>query len=166
MNGQSVKYERVTDMNLLETISLLNRKMNAELNARLMEIGLTSSKSRLLKHLYNNGEMTQVDLCKELELDKSTVAKALARMEMYGLVAKRTNPDDTRSFLVYPTSKAAEIVPKTREVFSGWAKDVTACMTEAEKELFYELLHKVARQAAMLSNSSRPLKHPKQANID
>lgn len=141
-------------MDLTKTISLLHRKMNAELNVRLMKIGLSNAQARLLKHLYNNGEMTQVHLCKELELDKSTVAKALARMEENGLIAKRINPEDSRSFIVSPTPKTTKIVPKTQEVLSGWAQDVTSGMTEREKELLYELLHKVAQQAAVICNNS------------
>lgn len=126
-----------------------------ELNVRLMEIGLSSAQSMMLKYLYNNGEMTQVDLCRVLELDKSTVAKALARMERKGFIAKRINPEDTRSVLVSPTLKAVQIVHKTREVLSDWAKDVTSHLSEEEKELLHELLEKVARQAVAISNYGR-----------
>lgn len=143
-------------MHLSKAISLLHRKMNTELNVRLMEIGLSNGQSRMLKHLYNNGEMTQAKLCKELELDKSTVAKALARMERNGFVTKRINPENTRSFLVSLTPKATQIVPKTREVLSGWTEDVTSDFSETEKELLYELLHKAAHKATAICNNGRP----------
>lgn len=145
-------------MDLQKTISLLHRKMNKELNKRLMEIGLSSAQTRLLKHIYSKGVMTQVDLCNELELDKSTVAKALIRMENNGNIEKKINPEDTRSFLISLTPKAEEIVPKTRVILSEWAKDVTAGMTETEKELLYKLLDKVTHQAAEICNSSKPVK--------
>ncbi|NLL16420.1 MAG: MarR family transcriptional regulator [Clostridiales bacterium] len=134
-------------MNLSKTISLMHRKMNTELNVRLRKIGLSNAMARLLLQLYHNGEMTQADLCNDLELDKSTVAKALVRMEEKGLVKKHTNPQDTRSFLVYLTPKAHRLVPKTQEILSSWSTDVTAHMSLTEKELFYELLHKAAQQA-------------------
>lgn len=139
-------------MDLPRTISLLHRKMNMELNTRLMKIGLSNAQSRLLKHLHRNGEMTQADLCKELELDKSTVAKALARMESSDLIVKNVNPDDSRSFLVSPTIRAIELFPKTRKVISSWTEDVTSEMTEEEKEMFNTLLDKVAEQAARICN--------------
>lgn len=85
-------------MDLAKTISLLHRKMNKGLNTRLMQIGLSNAQSGLLELLYYNGKMTQADLCEELKLDKSTVAKALDRMEQNGLVTKTVNPDDSRSF--------------------------------------------------------------------
>lgn len=143
-------------MDLPKTISLLHRKMNKELNARLTQIGLSDAQSRLLKLLYHNGEMTQTDLCKELELDKGTVAKKLARMENSGLIEKRINPEDTRSFLVFATGKALGTIPQAQEVLSGWTKDVTSGMSEKEKDLFYKMLHKVAQQAAAICHNSKP----------
>lgn len=139
-------------MDLPKVISLLHRKMNTELNTRLRKIGLSNAKSVLLKHLYNYGEMTQADLCRELELDKSTIAKALARLEGNGLIKKQVNPDDTRSFLVSLTPKADQIIPKTQEILLGWTEDVTSGMTETEKELFFKLLNDVTHQAASICN--------------
>ena len=75
-------------------------------------------------------------------------------MENMGLVTKQTNPDDVRSFLVFPTIKAAQIYPKTREVISSWTKDVTSTMTETEKGLFYKLMDTAARQATEICNKS------------
>lgn len=145
-------------MDLPKAISLLHRKMNKELNIRLTEIGLSSAQTRLLKHIYNQGEITQIELCNELGLDKSTVAKTLNRMEESGLIEKKINPEDTRSYLISLTPKAQKIVPKTRAILSQWAKDVTAGMTEAEKELLFKLLEKVSQQAANISKSNNPLK--------
>lgn len=127
--------------------------MNMELNVRLMKIGLSNAQSGLLKLLYTNGQMTQTDLCNELEIDKSTVAKMLGRLENNGFVTKTINPDDTRSFLVSPTQKAIEINSETQKILSGWTKDVTVDLTEEEKELFYKMLHKVANQATLIGNS-------------
>ena len=45
-------------------------------NERLMKIGLSYAQSRLLKLLYNNGGMTQADLCKELGWIKVPLQKA------------------------------------------------------------------------------------------
>jgi DNA-binding MarR family transcriptional regulator len=139
-------------MDLPKIISLLHRKMNKELNARLVEIGLSNAQSRLLKLLYDKGEMTQIELCKQLGLDKSTVAKLLNRMENNGLVTKTINPRDTRSFLVFPTAKAVGLLPETQKLLSGWADDVTSCMTKEEKEIFFRLIEQTAQQAAKIAS--------------
>ncbi|MGI6176668.1 MAG: MarR family winged helix-turn-helix transcriptional regulator [Christensenellales bacterium] len=140
-------------MDLAKTISLLHRKMNKGLNTRLMQIGLSNAQSGLLELLYYNGKMTQADLCEELKLDKSTVAKALDRMEQNGLVTKTVNPDDSRSFLVSPTQKAIETIPMAQEVLSSWSEDVTSGMTKKEKERFLKLIKQVAERAAMIATN-------------
>jgi DNA-binding MarR family transcriptional regulator len=128
--------------------------MNMELNARLVKIGLTTAKSMLIRHLYRNGEMTQMDLCKNLGLDKSTVAKTLTRMEGRGLITKKVNPEDSRSLLVSLTPKAADIYPKTQQIVSDWTNDVMAEMTEPEKETFFRLISMVSEQATKIGGKS------------
>ncbi|MFY9520548.1 MAG: MarR family transcriptional regulator [Caldicoprobacterales bacterium] len=139
-------------LDLPQAISLLYRKMNTELNERLGKIGLSKAKSRLLRYLYKHGQMAQIDLSRELDLDKSTVAKVLARLEDQGLVSKMVNPEDTRSFLVSLTPKSEDIIPKSEEVIKGWCDDLTSVLTEGEKQLFYELLYKVSQSATEITS--------------
>ncbi|NLL90911.1 MAG: winged helix-turn-helix transcriptional regulator [Ruminococcaceae bacterium] len=141
-------------IDLPQTISLLHRKTNMGLNARLKEIGLSYAQARLLKHLSENSNMIQTDLCNTLGLDKSTVAKLLGRMEDSGLITKSINPEDIRSHLVSLTPKAVELLPKIEKVLLGWNEDVTSSMEEVDREIFYELIDKVARQAETLSENS------------
>lgn len=122
--------------------------MTAELNDRLHEIGLSTAKLRLMKHLYNKEEMTQTDLCKDLKLDKSTVAKMVNRLENRGFITKQTKPNDSRFVWLSLTSKSRRIIPQSEKITSKWSHDVTSVLTETEKELFSELLHKVSQQAA------------------
>ena len=141
-------------IDLPQTISLLHRKTNMELNARLKKIGLSYAQARLLKHLSENNKMIQTDLCNTLGLDKSTVAKSLGRMEDSGLIVKSINPEDIRSHLVSLTPRAVELLPKIEKVLLDWNEDVTSSMEEVDREIFYELIDKVARQAETLSENS------------
>lgn len=128
--------------------------MNTELNARLTKIGLSNAQSGLLKLVYLNGEMTQTDICSELEIDKSTVAKMVGRLENNGFIRKSVNPDDTRSFLVSLTQKAIEVNLQTQNILLEWTNDVTADLSVEEKEMFYRTLNKVIQKANEISNSS------------
>ena len=141
-------------MDFPKTISLLHRKMNMELNERLMDLGLSNAQSGLLKFLYNNGEMTQADLCKQIKIDKSTVAKMLSRLENDGFVVKRVNPEDNRSFLVSLTQKAIKIIPKINMTLSEWTKDVTSSFSGEEKDFFYKMLDRVAHQATSIVSNN------------
>lgn len=127
--------------------------MNAELNVRLMEVGLSSAQTGLLKLIYANGQMTQTDLCEELEIDKSTVAKMLARLENNGFVTRTVNPDDTRSVLVSLTQKAIEINLQTKKIITEWTREVTVDLTDKEQEALNKMLNKVAYQATVISSN-------------
>lgn len=56
--------------------------------------------------IFDHKQMSQVEICQALDMDKSTVAKMLIRLENDGLVTKSVNPDDVRSFCVTLTNKA------------------------------------------------------------
>lgn len=134
-------------MDTPKDISTLYRKMNMSVNARLSPLGLSCAKAMFLFCLYDHGQMSQVEICRELDMDKSTVAKMLMRLEKDGFVAKAVNPDDVRSFLVTLTDKAAALVPQAREIHRNWLDEITGGLTDLEKRNFLELMERVARTA-------------------
>lgn len=87
--------------------------------------------------------MSQVDICRNLEMDKSTVTKMLIRLEKDGFISKSINPEDTRSFLVVLTDKAKAVVPEARKLVSEWLDEITVCLTDLETRNFFELLEKI-----------------------
>ena len=138
-------------MDTPKDISTLYRKMNMSVNAKLAPLGLSSSKAMFLFCLYDHKQMSQVEICRDLEMDKSTVAKMLSRLEKDGFITKSVNPDDIRSFRVTLTDKA--LVPQAREIHKNWIDDITGKLTDLEKRNFLELLKKVADTANEISQS-------------
>lgn len=105
------------------------------INARLSPLGLSSAKAMFLFCLYDHGSMSQVNICHELDMDKSTVAKMLMRLEKDGFVTKSVNPDDVRSYQVMLTDKAAALVPQAKEVHQKWLDEITSNLTGLENEI-------------------------------
>lgn len=131
-------------MDTPKNISTLYRKMNMNVNSKLSPLGLSSAKAMFLFCLYDHKQMSQVEICRELDMDKSTVAKMLMRLEKDGFVTKSVNPDDVRSFLVALTDKATALVPRAREIHENWLNEITSKLTDLEKRNFFELMEKVA----------------------
>lgn len=138
-------------MDTPKDISTLYRKMNMSVNSRLSPLGLSSAKAMFLFCLHDHEPMSQVEICRELDMDKSTVAKMLMRLEKDGLVTKAVNPNDVRSFLVKLTGKAATLVPAAREIHKDWLDAVTDNLSDLEKRNFLELMERVARTANEIS---------------
>lgn len=131
---------------LPKDISILYRKMCVALNERFAESGLSTSKAMFLICLDKHGTLSQSELCKKLDMDKAAVAKAIALLEKDGFITKRTNPNDIRAFLVTLTDKAKTLVPKIEETHSAWVAELTADMTDRERDKFVKLLQKAAER--------------------
>ncbi|MNI30090.1 transcriptional regulator SlyA [compost metagenome] len=51
-------------------------------------------------------------------IDKTTTAKAIAKLEAEGYVWRETNPVDNRYQLLYLTDEGREVVPKVQEALA------------------------------------------------
>lgn len=132
-------------------ISVLYRKMNMLTNVRLAHLGISGAKAIFLFCIRDHKAMSQVEICKELDMDKSTVAKMLMRMEKDGLIQKTVNPEDVRSVRVSLTDKAMELVGQAQKVMNQWVADATSDLTREEQEAFFVLLEQVANKAVRMA---------------
>jgi len=80
-------------------------------------------------------------------INKSNVARQLAKLEENGYVERRISANDKRIIEVYPTDKAFEILPRVQEVLRDWNNYLTAEFTPEECELLTRLLEIAMRRA-------------------
>jgi len=64
--------------------------------ARIVSTDISSVQYSILVILDRKGELSQRELCDEVDLDRSTIADLAARMERRGLIARRRDPADGR----------------------------------------------------------------------
>ncbi len=131
-------------MDIGKSLSMLYRTMNVETNTLLAPLGLTTPKVTFLFCIHDHNEMTQAEIGRELNLDRSSVAKMLDRLEKDDLIKKEVNPKDVRAYLVSLTDKGAELVPKAREIQREWFDSWLPNLTDFERKSLYELLEKAA----------------------
>ncbi|MDO9526618.1 MAG: MarR family transcriptional regulator [Gemmobacter sp.] len=60
------------------------------------EFGLSIAEWRVLAHLSQSGSVSVREIHAKVDMDKSQVSRAAARLESAGLVAKRSHPTDGR----------------------------------------------------------------------
>jgi DNA-binding MarR family transcriptional regulator len=60
------------------------------------EFGLTIPEWRVLAHLAQSGAVSVREIHARVDMDKSKVSRAAARLETAGLIAKRAHPTDRR----------------------------------------------------------------------
>ena len=69
---------------VIKMVSTLQRKTQMYLNEQTRHLGLTGSQAPFILITCENGEMIQNKFCELLEMDKSTVAKMLSKLEAEG----------------------------------------------------------------------------------
>ena len=89
---------------LVRLISTLYRKGNMFFSDRNQEAGLTSGQTPFLMITCEDGMLPQSRYCERLDMDKSTVAKMLCKLESQG-------KEDFRSVDVYPTPTGKCLTP-------------------------------------------------------
>lgn len=109
--------------------------------------GLSPCQHTLLLAVCRLSGCAQEEIARDIRLNKSTVARALAALEERGLVERKTNTTDKRELLVYPTPAAEELLPRVREVAEEWNTLLTDGIGEEELAVFYAVLAKMEERA-------------------
>ncbi|NJJ40725.1 MarR family transcriptional regulator [Paenibacillus sp. 7028] len=89
--------------------------------------------------------ITQKELSEKLLIDKTTTAKAIAKLEAEGYVRREADPADNRYHLLYLTDLGREVVPKVQEALARVKNKTQKGITDEEYDLLVSLLKIVLR---------------------
>lgn len=104
--------------------------------ARVASSEITSAQYSVLAVLDRLGEASQRELCDEVDLDRSTIADLVRRMEKADLIARRRAEGDARRNVVtlteFGAAERARLAPRVlevqRELTSGLGDDEAAAL--------------------------------------
>lgn len=113
----------------------------------LADAGLSGCQTPYLVHLYARPGMSQEELSRALNVNKSSVARQLASLEKKGYVRRVPCCEDKRMMLVYPTPKAEDLKERLFKVLFGWSDYLTADFTEEEKKQLLSMMLRVSGRA-------------------
>lgn len=108
---------------------------------------LSSLNHSLILAICREPGRSQDELAKDICINKSGVARALAVLESKELVIRKTDPADKRRTLVEPTEKMLEILPEVRKITADWIKLVSEGIPEEELAVFQSVISKMERNA-------------------
>ena len=90
---------------------------------------------------------SQDELAKDICIDKSGVARALASLEEKGFVERKTDPENKRKTLVFPTEKLLGTIPSVRKITADWNRLVAEGISEEEFAVFQSVLLRIEQNA-------------------
>ena len=102
--------------------------------------------------IYHNPGNTQEWLAKHMFLNKSTVARHLAKLEQAGYIRRESSCEDKRELLVYPTDKLMDVYPTVKEITTSWNDMISKEISEEELETFNIILDKILKKSIELSS--------------
>jgi len=71
--------------------------------------GITPPQFSLLAFLWQEDWLSQVELSERTQIDRTTLCGLIDRLEKAGVVERRPNPGDRRSYLICLTSRGKEL---------------------------------------------------------
>jgi DNA-binding MarR family transcriptional regulator len=125
-------------------ISYISRQNQKNLTKRLKpyQIGGGGQHSFLKEILLKPG-VTQDQLTSDLKFDKATTARAVRHLEEVGYISRKVDPNDRRSFRLFPTQKGLDFHPKLKEILESFDQQLTGGLTDEEKDTLTVLLKKL-----------------------
>ena len=113
----------------------------------LADTGLSGWQTPYLTALYRRPGLSQEEMARELNVNKSSVARQLSLLEEQGYVERKSDPRDKRSLLIYPTEKALALKERIYQCYGRWSRYLTRDFTEEEQALLSRLMGKIAEKA-------------------
>lgn len=89
---------------------------------------------------------TLSDLVARFHVQKSTVTAAVNRLVERKFVYKQQSQEDLRVYHLYLTEQGKELLAIETEGYYNFAAQMTACLTDFEKQVFAQLLNKVSEK--------------------
>jgi DNA-binding MarR family transcriptional regulator len=103
-------------------VNHLARLLAAALKERIEPHGVVPGQFAQLLALLEQDGVSQSELCRQVQIDQSTMAHTLKRMERDGLVSRSSDASDQRRTVITLTRRARELAPTLVEA----AREVNA----------------------------------------
>lgn len=114
---------------------------------KLADTGLAGCQTPYLTALYRQPGISQEELARRLNVNKSSVTRQLTILEEKGYVRREASPADKRIALVYPTELALALKDRLYGCYRDWSSYLTQDFTDKERLLLSTLMRRIAERA-------------------
>ena len=98
--------------------------------------------ANILRLLKRGGELSIKELGASLELPPSTLGSAIKRLEKNGLLERKINSNDLRSYLICLSERGDELITNMGKKQQKLMEKLLSCLTEDEQDTFLELFQR------------------------
>ncbi len=124
------------------TLAKVCRAHRGHVGELLAEVGLHVGQEMVLIELWEHDGLRGVELAARLGVEAPTVTKMLRRLENCGLIERRQDPNDARSFRVYLTEEGRTLEERVTRCWEQAEEQLLAGFSVEERHSFRQLLGK------------------------
>jgi DNA-binding MarR family transcriptional regulator len=138
----------MTDNNLLMPwVCYVSRLSTRFVGGELSGIGFGTGHFFLLSELYKEDGLSQDELSRRIGVDKANTSRSVAKLEKYGLIHRKTDPENYKVRKVYLTPKAHEFRKQFRKIQEDWNNYLLRGFSEKEINGLLASMKKIAVNA-------------------
>jgi DNA-binding MarR family transcriptional regulator len=113
--------------------------------AQLAPVGITYEQFKVLNALCEQENIPQAELAERVQMDKTSLARMLSRMEAAGLIGRLRDPSDSRLKCIVLTAKGRRLQDQVTPYRDQGLRRAAQGMTDKEVEELKRLLGIVFR---------------------
>lgn len=128
---------------ILRPIGIIARALDSISNIEFKEVDLTRGQYLYLVRVCENPGIILEQLANIIKVDKTTAARAVQKLEKNGMIERRSDKDNKKIKLIFPTSKGSKVYPfiiRENEYSNSVALEG---LSDGEKNKLVTLLNKV-----------------------
>ena len=137
---------------IMNKISIIARSCHIFSDRRLSTYNINSTEQTVLMLLNKKNKMNQDAIAKYFFMDKSTIAKALRKLETKQLITRNINKENQREKIVYLSEKGKESLNCMKNALDEWYSCIFEGLSEQEIEAFDKITDKMAANATKSLN--------------
>ena len=103
----------------------------------------------IIEHLIRTPGISQDQLASLLNLDKTSIAKSLSKLETYGFVTRNRSLTDGRKYELYPTEQATSKRLSMNQLWQAQANKALTGMTQQDLKELSRLLNMIESNLSM-----------------
>lgn len=128
-------------------------------DARVRDIGVTRPQWRVLTVLRRHEGINQGGLAEQLEVEPITVCRMVDRLQEAGLVERRPDPADRRSWRLFLTDRAEALLDRLRPMADDLFEEALEGIEPADRASLHALLERIRSNL-----TRRPAEEPEARN--
>ena len=133
---------RLKTEHLGKHISMLYRYSQIYFNAELKKYHLGSGQYIFLLSLIENEGINQEQLSTLVKIDKTTTARAVAKLVKEGYIHRVVSTEDRRAYILHATEKGRHIAQNLETIMDKWNATLLRGFSAAEKKQLRTLLNR------------------------